>query len=148
LPEEKSAHRPVVDGDCSGCHNPHQAALDSLLLAASPDLCLSCHDQLAKKLETERVHEPAGEDCLQCHRAHRSIERGLLNRPVQALCGDCHDLEDASFQQSHIYIKAAVMDCVSCHSPHTSKDRSFFKESMHSPFVKGNCDECHIVGAE
>jgi hypothetical protein len=40
------------------------------------------------------------------------------------------------------------MNCASCHAPHASKDRSFFKETMHSPFVKGNCGECHIVGAE
>jgi predicted CXXCH cytochrome family protein len=146
--ETKSAHQPVVTGDCTGCHSPHQALLDSMLLAASPDLCLSCHDEVTEKMDSQRVHQPAGEDCLQCHQAHRSNERSLLNLPIQDLCSECHDVEEDSFKESHIYIKAAVMDCGSCHAPHASKDRSFFKETMHSPFVKGNCDDCHIVGAK
>jgi len=72
----------------------------------------------------------------------------LINQPLQTLCGECHETEDESFAEAHIYIEAAVMDCTSCHAPHASKDRDFFKENMHSPFVKGNCEECHVVGPE
>jgi predicted CXXCH cytochrome family protein len=97
---------------------------------------------------SERVHDPAGEDCLECHRPHLSTEATLLSQPVQALCGECHESEDDSFKEAHLRIEAASMDCISCHAPHASKDRNFFKENMHSPFVKGNCDECHIVESQ
>jgi hypothetical protein len=72
----------------------------------------------------------------------------LLSEPLQALCGGCHDAEEEEFKESHLYIEASLMDCVSCHAPHASKDRKLFKETMHSPFVKGNCEDCHLVGSE
>jgi predicted CXXCH cytochrome family protein len=115
-------------------------------LAESPELCLACHEEVEKQLEAEREHDPAAEDCLNCHQPHLSSEPALINQPLQALCGECHDLEEDSFAESHIYIEAAAMNCTTCHAPHASKDRKFFKTNMHSPFVKRNCEECHVVG--
>ena len=67
-----------------------------------------------------------------------------MAQPIPALCGDCHDLNDSSFAKAHINIKAAVMDCKSCHDPHASKDPKLFKENVHPPFAARSCDDCHI----
>jgi len=139
----------VEAGKCTSCHNPHQSALEPLLLAKSFDLCLSCHETLQERMAEERVHDPAEDDCLTCHDAHHSIQPSLLNAALHDLCGDCHDLnEDEDFQEAHLSIDAAVMNCVRCHAPHVSKDRRFFKPEMHSPFAKRDCTECHLGGEE
>jgi predicted CXXCH cytochrome family protein len=117
-------------------------------LASSPDLCITCHEDVQQKLETERQHDPAAEDCLNCHQAHSASQLALIDQPLQALCGDCHDADEDSFRRSHLGIEAAAMDCIGCHAPHASKDPKFFKEQMHSPFVRGDCGECHVVGQE
>jgi predicted CXXCH cytochrome family protein len=140
-----SRHAPVSEGECTSCHSPHKSALDTLLLAPSPDLCLGCHEDVKEKLETQRQHDPVAEDCLNCHQPHLASHSPLIDQTIQELCAECHDAEEDSFQESHIHIEAAVMNCVSCHAPHASKDKKFFKASMHSPFVKRNCDECHEV---
>ena len=88
------------------------------------------------------------DDCLECHESHASGQEVLLSQPLHALCGGCHDVEEEEFKKSHLYIEAALMECSSCHAPHASKDRNLFKKTMHSPFVKGNCEDCHLVGSE
>jgi predicted CXXCH cytochrome family protein len=143
-----SRHQPVAAGECTGCHNPHKAALDTLLLAESPDLCLGCHDALRERLAIERTHSPVGRDCLRCHQPHLSSETRLLNQPLHVLCADCHEEDEGKFSEAHLGIAAAAMNCTKCHAPHASKDPMFFKAKMHSPFVKRNCEECHVAGEE
>ena len=46
---------PVVNAECTKCHSPHKAKLDNLLLAKSPDLCLTCHKDLKTKMEKEKA---------------------------------------------------------------------------------------------
>jgi predicted CXXCH cytochrome family protein len=140
-----SSHAPVAEGECSNCHNPHKGMIDSLLVAESPELCFGCHENIEEKLATEREHDPAAEDCMNCHRPHFSGNPSLVSLPIGELCADCHDTEDEDFGAAHLEIDAAVMDCIGCHAPHASKDPKFFKEKMHSPFVKGDCGECHVV---
>ena len=94
----KAKHQPVVDGECTKCHSPHQTALERLLLAKSPDLCLSCHKDVKASLDEGHVHSPAARDCLRCHKPHASAEDRLMVQPVRTLCADCHDLKARGVQ--------------------------------------------------
>jgi predicted CXXCH cytochrome family protein len=96
-------------------------------------------------METERVHPPAARDCLRCHLPHFSVEASLLAQPLQTQCTECHEADRDSFRDAHLAIDASVMNCVSCHTPHTSKDPKFFKTKVHGPFAVRTCDPCHIV---
>ncbi len=142
----KDRHAPVLKGECTKCHSPHKAKLEKLLLAASPDMCLTCHKDLKAKMDREKVHSPARRDCLRCHKPHVSAQPTLLSSPVGALCADCHDVKAPAFRTAHFDIDASVMNCVSCHTPHASTDPKFFKENLHGPFASRACGECHVAG--
>jgi len=141
----KSQHQPLLTNECTKCHNPHKTKLDHLLLAKSPDLCLTCHKDLKTKMEKEKAHQPAARDCERCHKPHFSAQSSLMNQAIQPLCGECHDYKRASFGKAHIGIEASVMNCRNCHDPHASKDPKFFKAVVHPPFAGRSCEDCHIV---
>lgn len=146
LAKAGSKHPPVTNGQCTKCHNPHKAKFRDLLQAPSPDLCLSCHKQIKERMDTERVHSPAGRDCLRCHSSHMAERGYLLSKPIAELCGECHNLDDDSFRGAHNGIEAAAMDCRTCHEPHASTDPKFFKPTLHPPFAERSCDPCHSEG--
>jgi predicted CXXCH cytochrome family protein len=139
-----SRHRPVVDGECTQCHNPHQAALPGLMLARTPDLCLTCHKTLKASLADGHVHPPAARDCLRCHTPHAAAEKRLLAQPVVTLCASCHDVATAAFGDAHVQIDPARMHCARCHDSHASKDPKFFKANAHAPFAAKSCTDCHL----
>jgi predicted CXXCH cytochrome family protein len=143
LQKAGSTHPPVTDGQCTKCHNPHKAKLKNLLLAASPDLCLSCHKPIKERMDTERVHSPAGRDCLRCHSSHMAARGALLDKPINEICGECHNLSDDAFKGAHNNIEAKAIDCRTCHEPHASKDPQFFKPVLHPPFAERSCGPCH-----
>jgi predicted CXXCH cytochrome family protein len=145
LNKGKTQHKPVVTGQCSKCHSPHAAKLNKLLLAMSPDLCLTCHKNVQNKVKTEKAHPPALADCQRCHMPHTSAEPSLLTEPIHDLCGACHNLKDDEFKKAHINIDASVIDCRTCHDPHASKDPKFFKDNIHPPFAGRTCEDCHVV---
>ncbi len=141
-----STHEPVSQGECTKCHSPHKTKLPKLLLAQSPDMCLSCHKEIEKKINGKNVHPPATGDCLRCHKPHFSSQPSLIaTKTLQDLCGSCHNLADQQFSKAHIGINASVMDCASCHDAHGSKYQGLFKDEVHPPFEGGMCDQCHIV---
>jgi predicted CXXCH cytochrome family protein len=141
----KSRHRPVAQGECTKCHNPHKAKLKGLLLAKGADACLVCHEGLKKEMAGKKVHSPAKGECETCHVPHSSREASLLAKSAPELCGECHETKDAAFAKSHIRIEPNAMDCKACHDPHASNDPKFFKKVMHGPFAAGSCDDCHEV---
>jgi predicted CXXCH cytochrome family protein len=130
------------------CHSPHKSKLPKLLLAPSPDLCLSCHKPVQEQLASGTVHPPAARDCLRCHQPHQASEPALLTSAQGLLCAGCHDPKVPAFSKAHLGIDPGVMNCVSCHSPHGSKDPKLFKANVHAPFEGRSCEECHVVPAK
>jgi predicted CXXCH cytochrome family protein len=118
--------------------------LKGLLLARSPELCLTCHKDLKTKLEKEKPHSPATRGCERCHVPHFSKQESLLAQAIQPTCLECHSPTRGNFGKAHLNIDANVMDCKSCHDPHASKDPKFFKADVHAPFAARSCEECHI----
>ena len=141
----RARHKPVVDGECTSCHSPHQSALDTLLLAKGSDLCLGCHKDIKASLALPQVHSPAARDCLRCHKPHASAEPTLMTQPVRTVCADCHDLKAPAFSTAHLDIDPAVIRCERCHDAHGSKEPKLFKSTAHAPFAMKSCTDCHLA---
>ena len=106
--------QPIAGSNCTNCHDPHTSKSPKLLQkyvhpvfdaqscptcheapkdgkvvlnqADSRALCVSCHDEAAKKMEAAKVQHPgtAGE-CTQCHNPHA----GRYPENVAAQPGGC-----------------------------------------------------------
>jgi len=99
-------HRPVEEGNCLACHEAHGSSLPSLLIKEDKELCLDCHEAIARLVRgSHRVVHTAITDlgCTTCHQAHGSEYRALLVDAYPAenylpassenfgLCFLCHD---------------------------------------------------------
>ena len=120
--ERTYVHRPVGQGDCTECHNPHGSD-QRYILRDDPDgpLCWRCHE---RDLFQERKfpHAPAAAGaCLVCHEAHSAWHAGLLVESSATLCVRCHgDVAERLEISRHAHPPAANNECVLCHAPHAS----------------------------
>ncbi|HHK60336.1 MAG TPA: hypothetical protein ENJ73_01245, partial [Desulfobacterales bacterium] len=55
---DRYAHQPVARGRCLACHLPHVSRYANLLMQPEPELCLSCHQQVASALKKDYIHSP------------------------------------------------------------------------------------------
>lgn len=135
------SHEPAGEGRCNECHRAHSADEPKLLTMPPQKLCLSCHDDVSKKLATEKdVHQPAAEDCMQCHTAHVSEFADNLTMDPKALCVSCHEAEEQQALKAMHKHSAVFEDraCLNCHQPHASPhDRLIVDDGV------GACLDCH-----
>ena len=99
-------HKPVIDGQCTGCHTPHASNFKKLLKDGPQEtkLCFSCHKEKAAEIKNASfIHGPIREGlCTACHAPHGSDSSYLLkyyyvrkfynpfNPKLYALCFKCH----------------------------------------------------------
>jgi predicted CXXCH cytochrome family protein len=117
----KYLHKPLKEGKCLDCHNPHGSDYKYLLSAAKiGDSCLGeCHE-LNKNVKYP--HKPVAEgECNLCHDPHGSNYRYLLINNQRELCFSCHEDTKADLNTSK-YMHEPVKDreCAVCHEPHGS----------------------------
>jgi predicted CXXCH cytochrome family protein len=102
----KMPHKPVVEGQCAGCHTPHASNFKKLLKDGPQEtkLCFSCHKEKALEIKNASfIHGPIREgQCTPCHAPHGSDSSYLLkyyyvrtfynpfNPELYALCFKCH----------------------------------------------------------
>ena len=148
------AHGPVAAQDCSVCHLPHRSDQQSLLTAAEPDLCFTCHD--ASRIRASAYHQAAGDQaCSLCHDPHWSGNRLLLanaatyarrGQPTEPApsphaawskqdCAKCHMAEN-----SNVPIEGVDAVCLTCHANVQNAESS---SKMHRPVSQGQCTLCH-----
>ncbi len=155
------AHTPVADGECVGCHDPHQSDHRFTLKAAPEELCMSCHN--AEAFSRSFVHGPveAGE-CNVCHDPHASPYVHQLVESPQDLCSLCHDEQAEVTEKRHVH--GPVQEgCTTCHDPHSNTAEYLLPEdppglcfgchtefansqdaaTQHPPVADGRCDLCH-----
>lgn len=144
-PQERVVHEPVAAGNCGACHKPHAAKQPHLLAAPQPEVCLSCHEEIARRAESSRSAHPLKTDkgsCTACHRPHSSKEGALLVTGAIRTCLACHE------QQRHGHPvgedktdprTGGPMTCVSCHDPHGTE----FPMQLRGDESRGLCLECH-----
>ena len=135
----KFMHAPFEAGSCDTCH---AAAKDGKVVLTQPDakaICVTCHDDKAKLIETAKVPHPgAAGDCTDCHSPHGSNELGLPKTDSVSICLGCHtDMDDLRKKAVH-HQPAFVQGCATCHTPHGG-------DNDHLLRAKGNalCLECH-----
>ena len=135
-------HKPITEGNCAACHNPHTSNHEMLLSAESGEMCLECHDDLAPQ-ETMSVHEVFVDGkCLSCHAPHAADNKKLLVRAGSELCFECHDEIGEKLEENEFQHEPVTEDCLECHNPHASSDGK--------KLLKGGqpalCLECHKAG--
>lgn len=101
----KHKHKPVADGTCTACHDPHASDAVKLLITKPLFLCLRCHadikEEVTKAVSRHGVIETEG--CTPCHEVHGSMKPKLLtknfsnkfsgkfNDDLYQLCFSCHN---------------------------------------------------------
>jgi predicted CXXCH cytochrome family protein len=137
----KFTHPPFADKSCEMCHAPAKDGKVVLTQANVKDLCVTCHDEQAKKIETAKVQHPGAQagDCLDCHNPHASSQPGLPKTDSVNICLGCHsEIADAGKKAVH-HQPAFAQGCSTCHEGHGSDNSHLLRVSS----VNKLCLECH-----
>jgi len=131
--------------DCLSCHEFAKVDGETRvgLVAPEVELCVVCHDPLAKAATAElsSPHAPVTDSCTTCHSPHASDLAGLLVARPPQLCLGCHDEPDVNAVHQ---VPVSRADCTRCHAPHGSDTAHMLDGStLHAPFAEGACDACH-----
>ena len=107
-----SRHRPVVERQCSSCHDAgDRMQVNADLMMAS---CNTCHPRF---FSAAVGHGPVAKgECMACHVPHRSEQPALLLLPVFDTCIECHDEPEDLSETAHS--GADAENCTKCHDPH------------------------------
>jgi predicted CXXCH cytochrome family protein len=135
----KFMHPPFEAKSCETCHAPAKEGKVVLTQADAKSICVTCHDDKAKLIDTSKVQHPgAMGDCTDCHSPHAAREPGLPKTDAVSICLGCHsDIDDLRKKAVH-HQPAFVQGCATCHTPHGG-------DIDHLLRAKGNalCLECH-----
>lgn len=132
-------HAPFADKSCDTCH---AAAKDGKVVLTQPEaktLCVTCHDEKVKQIETAKVPHPgAAGDCTDCHNPHASKTPGLPKSTPVKICLDCHSDQAKQGNKAHLHQPAFGQACSICHEAHGGDRPKLLR-------AKGNdlCLECH-----
>ncbi len=158
-------HKPVAEGNCVACHDPHQSDYRYTLKGRAADLCYKCHDR--QEFSQAFVHGPVGAgDCNVCHNPHASDNVAQLQSPPEQICFNCHKDQAGMLSKRHVHppVKEA---CTKCHSPHSNAKKFLLSDAVpqlcigchdeygqlsslshqHKPASDGECLKCHNVHA-
>ena len=133
-------HVPFESKMCDSCH---QAAKDGKVVLANSDtraLCVSCHDEQAKKIESAKVQHPgAMGECVACHNPHGGKTPGFLQPDPVSACLACHSDQSEQMKKAHLHQPAAVQGCATCHEPHGGENQHLLRAANTNQL----CLECH-----
>jgi predicted CXXCH cytochrome family protein len=137
----KFAHPPFADKQCDVCHAPAKDGKVVLTQSDAKALCVTCHDDKAKQIESAQVQHPgAAGECTDCHSPHASRQPGLPKTTGVAICLDCHsDIADLQKKAVH-HQPAFVQGCGTCHEPHGGDNPKLLRAHGN---VDNLCLECH-----
>jgi len=136
----KFTHPPFAEKQCDTCHAPAQ---DGKVVLTQPDvkaLCVTCHDDKAKLIDTAKVPHPgAAGDCTDCHSPHASRQPGLPKTNAVDICLSCHsDIADEGKKPNH-HQPAFKQGCATCHQPHGGENEHLLRAATTNVL----CLECH-----
>jgi predicted CXXCH cytochrome family protein len=151
--------------DCLNCHHPHSSPYLAQTAAAPRDLCVSCHDSFASRLDSAAfVHGATntGAACNHCHNPHGGSSRVMLRSREDRLCLNCHNQPiraedgrtvaalDAMLSRTFLHGPIRTGECSPCHNPHGAEHNALlhqpFPASFYAPFDMDNyalCFQCH-----
>jgi DmsE family decaheme c-type cytochrome len=128
---------------CVSCHTVMEQRSSTALLSKSSEwaVCSSCHtDVTAKLMRTSRHPVREGKlDCSSCHNVHGTPWPGMLVKAsTTETCNSCHQEKRGPFLWEHPPVRE---DCMTCHEPHGSNNRSLLITQNASL-----CVSCHQYG--
>jgi predicted CXXCH cytochrome family protein len=137
---QRFQHTPFESGACDSCH---AEAKDGKVVLTGSDtraVCVTCHDEQAKKIEKAKVQHPGAQgECVACHSPHASKFDRLMNPDPVKVCENCHADKAAMHKKEPVLHHAAFTDgCFTCHSGHGGDRPKLLR-------AEGNklCLECH-----
>ena len=138
----KFRHPPFADKQCDLCHAPAKDGKVVLTEKDAKALCVTCHDDKAKLIDTAKVQHPgAAGDCTDCHNPHASNQPGLPKTNSVAICLDCHsDIADLLLKKPVHHEPASELGCGTCHEPHGGDNPKLLRAQGE---VNTLCLECH-----
>ncbi len=132
-------HNPFENKMCDTCHQPAKDGKVVLTQADAKSLCVTCHDDKAKLIDSAKVPHPgAAGDCTDCHNPHASRFPGLPKTDPVSICLGCH-AEIAELGKKPVRHQPAFeQGCATCHEPHGGDRPKLLR-------AQGNalCLECH-----
>jgi predicted CXXCH cytochrome family protein len=136
----KFAHPPFADKQCEVCHAPAKDGKVVLTQKDAKAVCVTCHDDKAKLIDTAKVPHPgAAGDCTDCHSPHASRQPGLPKTNAVEICLSCHsDIADEGKKQVH-HQPAFSQGCGTCHQPHGGDNDHLLRAKTPNTL----CLECH-----
>jgi predicted CXXCH cytochrome family protein len=133
-------HPPFADKSCEMCHAPAKDGKVVLTQASVKDLCVTCHDDKAKLIESAKVQHPgAAGDCTDCHTPHASAQPGLPKTDAVNICIGCHTDQAEQGKKAHLHQPAFRQGCATCHEPHGGSNLHLLRAANPNPL----CLECH-----
>ncbi len=132
---------------CEACHGPYRAEhpKESMVIAASEDLCGTCHPSTLVEWQSSR-HGNVGVTCINCHEVHTQKTRAAAS--TNALCAGCH--QDRTQDTTHAVHAAADILCIDCH---LSRPADKIGGAVNGHAVTGHsfavffstCNDCHTT---
>ena len=134
------AHVPFESKMCDSCHQPAKDGKVVLTKADSRALCLSCHEEQAKKIEAAKVqHAGAQVDCVACHNPHAGKSPGFLQPDPVKACLACHSDQAEQMKKAVLHQPAFEQGCFTCHEPHGGDNEHLLRATTANKL----CLECH-----
>ncbi|HET9407528.1 MAG TPA: cytochrome c3 family protein [Candidatus Sulfotelmatobacter sp.] len=137
----KFQHPPFADKSCEMCHAPPKDGKVVLTQADAKSLCVTCHDDQAKKIETAKVAHPGAQagDCLDCHNPHASSQPNLPKTDAVNICLGCHsDIADLH-KKTTLHQPVFEQGCSTCHDGHGNDNPHLLRVANTNKL----CLECH-----
>jgi predicted CXXCH cytochrome family protein len=143
---KKVIHKPMTDGDCSGCHGFHSSGNPDILIAPKKQICLKCHTDKDYTGEKWYMHGCLKKGCDVCHDSHSSDYTYQLIAPPGKICVKCH--EELIKKSDECRFKHPILEqknfCLNCHNAHGSEYKHVLKTvplnlclDCHKELVKG-----------
>ena len=139
-------HPPFADKQCDVCHEQPKNGKVVLTAATGKELCVMCHDDKAKAIDTAKVQHPGAmaADCTDCHNPHASRQPGLPKTNSVEICLSCHAEQAEMRNKKHLHQPAFEQGCATCHQPHGSENPKLLRAKSENDL----CLECHGPDAQ
>jgi predicted CXXCH cytochrome family protein len=133
-------HPPFADKNCELCHAPAKDGKVVLNEKDAKSLCITCHDEQAKQIDSAKVQHPgAMGDCTDCHSPHASAQPGLPKTDAVNICLTCHTDIAEQGQKAHLHQPVFRQGCYICHEAHGNSNPHLLRAANPNPL----CLECH-----
>jgi len=134
-------HPPFEAKQCDACHAPAKDGKVVLTPASSKEICVTCHDDKAKTIESAKVPHPgAAGDCTDCHSPHASRQPGLPKTNSVEICLGCHTEQEEQLKTKKVHHQPAFQaGCATCHEPHGGENEHLLRAKGANTL----CLECH-----